>query len=109
MFVRVMLVAAVLAVSGAAVPRSSSPLAWLAVSNGDSPFAGDWRLLTTISPNGDGFRDRALIRFRLRRAATVTVVVGWTKARLYPIWRRRHRFGPGLHTVEWAPRPAILR
>src|SRR5919199_5660759 len=100
MFVRVMLVAAVLAVSGAAAPRSSSPLAWLAVSNGDNPFAGDWRLLTTISPNGDAFRDRARIRFRLRRTATVTVVVAWTKARLYPVYRHRYRLGPGLHTVE---------
>jgi hypothetical protein len=101
------LLVAVLAASGAAAPRDSWPLAWLAVTNGNSPFAGDWRLLTTISPNGDGFRDRALIRFRLRRAASVTVVVGWTKARLYPVYRRRYRFGPGVHTVEWAPRPAI--
>jgi hypothetical protein len=105
--VRVALLAVLLAVSGAAKAPSASPLAWLAVTNGDTPFAGDRRLLTTISPNGDGFRDSALIHLRLRRAATVTVVVGWTKARLYPVWRHSYRFGPGLHTVEWAPRPSI--
>jgi hypothetical protein len=105
--VRVALVAVLLAVSGSATPRSASPLAWVAVSNGDSPFAGDRRLLTTISPNGDGFRDSAFIHLRLRRAATVTVVVGWTKARLYPVYRHSYRFGPGAHTVQWAPRPSI--
>jgi hypothetical protein len=105
--VRVALLAVVLAASGAASAPTASPLAWLAVTNGDSPFAGDWRLLTTISPNGDGFRDTARIHFRLRRAATVSVVVGWTKARLYPVYRHRYRFGPGVHTVEWAPRQSI--
>jgi N,N-dimethylformamidase beta subunit-like protein len=99
----------VLAASGADSPRSATPaLTGLAVTNGDSPFAGDRRLLTTISPNGDGFRDRAEIHFRLRRVASVTVVVNWTKARLYPIFRRRDRFGPGLHTVVWAPPASIL-
>jgi hypothetical protein len=101
-----------LVASGAASPPSSpatpSALARLAVTNGDGPFAGDWRLLTTISPNGDGFRDRARIHLRLRRAATVTVVVGWTKSRLYPVSRRRYRFGPGPHTVEWAPPATVL-
>ena len=38
-------------------------------------FAGDGPLLTTISPNGDGFRDKANITFRLREAATVTMDV----------------------------------
>jgi hypothetical protein len=97
--------------SGAAAPRTAPvrpTLTWLAVTNGDSAFAGDWRLLTTISPNGDGFRDRASIHFRLREPATVTIVVGWTKARLYPVYRRGYRFGPGLHTVEWAPSTTTL-
>ncbi len=46
-------------------------LADLSVSNGSTPFAGDRRLLTTVSPNRDGFRDAAIVRFRLTRAATV--------------------------------------
>src|SRR2546428_8842958 len=100
------------AASGAASPRAPSStrpaLTWLAVTNGDSPFSGDWRLLTTISPNGDGFRDRAEIHFRLREVATVTVVVARTKTRLEPFFVRRGRFGPGLHTVERAPPAAVL-
>ena len=39
----------------AAAPR----LLDLAVTNGSTPFLGDGRLLTTVSPNGDGFRDAA--------------------------------------------------
>ena len=45
------------------------------VTNGSRPFAGDGRLLTTVSPNGDGFRDRAIVSFRLDRAATVKLDV----------------------------------
>ena len=78
------------------------------MTNGDSPYAGDWRLLTTISPNSDGFRDRARIRFRLREVATVTIVVNRTKANLEPLFERRATFGPGLHTVDWAPPATIL-
>ena len=47
----------------------------LQVSNGSRPFAGDGRLLTTVSPNGDGFRDRAIVSFRLDRPATVKMDV----------------------------------
>ena len=47
----------------------------LRVTNGSQRFAGDNRLLTTVSPNGDGFRDRAIVRFRLDRAATVRLDV----------------------------------
>src|SRR5207244_557717 len=83
-------------------------LANLSVSDGSTPFAGDGRLLTTVSPNGDGFRDRAIVRFRLNEAATVrmdvvrtnqtgelgsTQVVGGTTVRLPK--------GPG--EIVWAP------
>src|SRR2546430_13276849 len=95
----------VLAASGAAssrAPSSTRPaLTWLAVTNGDSPFSGDWRLLTTISPNGDGLRDRAEIHFRLREVATVTVVVSRTKKRLRPFLARRGRVRPGPHPARW--------
>ena len=43
----------------------------LRVSNGSTPYAGDRPLLTTVSPNGDGFRDRAVVGFRLTKSATV--------------------------------------
>ena len=44
----------------------------LHVTNGSAPFAGDRRLLTTVSPNGDGFRDRAIVHFRLTQPARRT-------------------------------------
>jgi len=85
---------------------SSAPvLRGLYVSSGDSRFAGDRRLLTTISPNGDGFRDRAFIHFRLTRVASVRMVINRTTGRLHPILTRRYRLGPGRHTLSWRPPP----
>ena len=55
----------------AAVSPPGPELTDLRVSNGSAPFAGDRALLTTVSPNGDGFRDAAVVRFRLSSAATV--------------------------------------
>ncbi len=45
----------------------------LRVGNGTGRFAGDSRLLTTISPNGDGYRDHAVVRFTVDRWARVTL------------------------------------
>jgi hypothetical protein len=63
--------AVVLALSGARASGSSGLVTWISVSNGGSLFQGDNRLLTTVSPNGDGFRDKAVIHFALSRAADV--------------------------------------
>ena len=64
------------AVGATRAARVAAPqLLDLRVSNGSTPFAGDRRLLTTVSPNGDGFRDRALVSFRLDRAARVRMDV----------------------------------
>jgi hypothetical protein len=49
-------------VAAAAVAGAQGRLTDLRVSNGSAPFAGDRRLLTTVSPNRDGFRDRAIVR-----------------------------------------------
>ena len=65
-------VALAIATTAAAAPQQGPPrLLGLRVSNGGTPFAGDTPWLTTVSPNGDAFRDRALIRFALNRPATV--------------------------------------
>src|SRR5438045_2930130 len=45
------------------------------LDNGAAPFAGDRSLLTTITPNGDGFRDRARIHFRLAEPSKVTLAI----------------------------------
>ena len=52
---------------GLAALLSGGNLHALKVTNGSRPFAGDNRLLTTVSPNGDGFRDKAIVSFRLDR------------------------------------------
>ena len=80
----------------------------LSVSNGSRPFAGDNRLLTTVSPNGDGLRDRAIVRFRLDRRATVRLAVLRTDT-LHPgratrtIWSTTRHFGKGRHQIVWRP------
>ncbi|MDQ2982558.1 MAG: hypothetical protein M3R70_01340 [Actinomycetota bacterium] len=88
---------------GAQALGSSEPslLSGLRAGNGGTPFAGDGSLLTTVSPNGDGFRDAAVFRFRLARAARVFVqvfkptdrasfpqLVAWQSRALAAGWRR---------------------
>jgi hypothetical protein len=47
----------------------------LRVGNGSSPFLGDGRLLTTVSPNGDRFRDAAHVQFLLTARARISLAV----------------------------------
>ncbi len=105
--------AAVLLVASAApaAPVEPAPrLLGLAVGNGSAPFAGDRRLLTTVSPNGDGFRDRAMVTFRLDRPARVRLDVVQTdslrRAAIRPeiVWTTTRRLLPGRHRLVWRPR-----
>ena len=81
----------------------------LRVSNGSTPYAGDRPLLTTVSPNGDGFRDRAVVGFRLTKSATVeldvlqTVNVKRGKNTVQTISSLRHAFSAGRHRLVWTP------
>ena len=81
----------------------------LRVSNGSTPYAGDRPLLTTVSPNGDGFRDRAIVGFRLTKSATVeldvlqTVNVKRGKNTVQTISSVRHAFSAGRHRLVWTP------
>jgi hypothetical protein len=100
-----------LAVAGGASGRApaAARLLELRVGDGGAPFAGDRRLLATLSPNGDGFRDAAVVSFRLDRAATVTMeAVRTDTVRSYrpkeaTIWRTARRLGPGRHRLVWRP------
>jgi hypothetical protein len=101
-------VIAVVASLALAAPAHASSLSepalyGLHVSNGSTPFEGDTPLLTTITPNGDGFRDRALISFRLRRVATVTIDVTQTVKTPTTVYTLRETLGPGTHTFVWSP------
>ena len=76
----VLLAAGSLVALAGAAPASERPalggarLDDLGITSG-RPFAGDRRLLATVSPNGDGLRDRAVVRFRLEQRAKVVLRV----------------------------------
>jgi hypothetical protein len=84
----------------------------LSVTNGSTPYAGDHRLLTTVSPNRDGFRDEALVHFRLTEAATVRMDVVATnmvragKTGTTVVWHTQRNLGRGRATVGWRPAPS---
>src|SRR3954465_13849483 len=94
--------------ASASAPAQTGPprLLGLRISNGGTPFAGDTPLLATVSPNGDGFRDRAFIRFKLDRAATVEARIAAPDGvgRLAKtIWSTRRRLAAGPHSIAWRP------
>src|SRR6185437_4409797 len=95
------------AATAAAAPQQGPPrLLGLRVSNGGTPFAGDTPWLATVSPNGDGFRDRALFRFKLDRAASVQVLVVATDEVRRPVrtvWSTRRKLARGPHVIAWRP------
>jgi hypothetical protein len=82
-------------------------LGGLRVGNGGRPFAGDTRLLTTISPNGDGFRDDAIVRFRLREPALVRLEVARTTTKPNIVWTIEQRLRPGPHAFVWKPAASL--
>src|SRR5438067_8924585 len=71
------LVALLVAQGAAAAAPDGTParLLDLRVTNGSTPYLGDGRLLATVSPNGDGFRDAAHVLFTLTAPATVELDV----------------------------------
>ena len=89
-------------------PAAVAPprLLGLSISNGGHPFLGDTRQLATVSPNGDGLRDRALVRFHLDGPATVQLQVVATGELGRPskiVWRTRRRLAAGPHELVWKP------
>jgi hypothetical protein len=103
-------VALALVATGSAAPPGKGPrLIGLRVSNGSTPFAGDGRLLTTVSPNGDGFRDRAIVSFRLDRPGTVrmdavrTDMIRIGRPAEQTVWTTTARLAAGQHRLVWSP------
>jgi N,N-dimethylformamidase beta subunit-like protein len=94
----------VAAVAGFRLDSRPALLDRLRVSNGGGPFAGDGLLLTTVTPNGDGYRDRAQIHFRLTEAAHVTLDVQRTAAlTAETVYTRTWELREGPHTLAWSP------
>jgi hypothetical protein len=105
------LAAALAGAAPAAVVRPAPQLFGLRVANSSAPFAGDGPLLTTVTPNGDGRRDRAIVSFRLLERAIVRLDVVRTDSvkRAAPsaivIWTETVRLRPGRHRLVWKPSP----
>jgi len=95
-----------LAAASVVVDATAPRLAELDVTSGDRPYEGDGRLLATVSPNRDGLRDRATVRFRLDERAIVTLeVYGARRALGGPVRTITAALGPGRHRLVWEPRP----
>jgi hypothetical protein len=103
------MVASLLASAAVAAAAPGPRLVDLRVSDGSVPFAGDRRLLTTVSPNGDGFRDAAIVHFRLTRAAKVkldvvaTAMVRAGETGTQVVWTTAHAFSAGPGQLVWRP------
>lgn len=89
--------------AGARTPAAGPALHDLSVTNGGRPFAGDHRLLTTITPNSDGYRDQATIGFRLNRAARVRMRISRAKPDPRTVHTVTRRLAPGRHRFVWTP------
>jgi N,N-dimethylformamidase beta subunit-like, C-terminal len=105
--VRLIYRSAVLATAPLHIDTRPPQLLDLRADNGSTPFVGDGPLLTTVSPNGDGFRDHADIDFDLGEPATVTMDVTRTLKVPKTIYTLTEKLTRGLHTLTWAP-PANL-
>jgi hypothetical protein len=104
---------AALAVPSATAATGPPRLLNLSVWNGSTPFAGDGKLLATVSPNGDGFRDAAHVRFWLTSPARISLAVVQTDtatsdpeaAESHVIQRIRAKaFAAGSGQIVWAPK-----
>ncbi len=85
------------------VDTTPPQLAGLSIDNGGTRFAGDSKLLTTVSPNADGFRDEANVSFTLHEEATVTMEVTVTLRAPRAIWGTKLHLGRGRHVITWTP------
>jgi hypothetical protein len=65
--------------------------------------AGDRRLLTTISPNGDTIRDKAIVDFEVAQPTTVTMSVMACSKHSQVIAVDKERFIAGKARMVWAP------
>lgn len=93
--------------TGFSVDTTAPTLAKLKVENGGAPFLGDRPLLATVTPNGDGLRDRAVIRFTLSEPATLLFEANRTSRSLETVFNQRLQLPAGPGAIEWTP-PADL-
>ena len=78
-----------------------------AYNRGRNAFQGDKRRFTTISPNNDGLRDSAKIRFMLSEPARVHFEVTRTLSRPETIYELKAKLRAGRNVFTWFPPKAI--
>ena len=82
--------------------RTAPRLLGLSVTT-NARFAGDGRLLATVTPNGDGLRDDAVVHFTLTEPSTVTFDAMRTLRTAEPAFTDSFSFRAGPHSIVWAP------
>ena len=86
------------------IDRISPTLTSIAANNRSrTPFQGDNKRFTTISPNGDGLRESAKIHFTLNERARVHFEVTRTVSAPVTIYELTANLRPGRHTFTWHP------
>ncbi|HUP33467.1 MAG TPA: N,N-dimethylformamidase beta subunit family domain-containing protein [Gaiellaceae bacterium] len=91
----------------AARAATEAPAAELVSVASGKPFAGDRRMLATVSP-GSWSRKAAILRFRLDRAAHVHVAaVRKSRNAERVVWETRAKLPRGPHRFRWQPAPTI--
>ncbi len=94
----------VVASSPLRIDRTAPRVTNFNVRNGSrTPFRGDNRRLTTISPNGDRLRDAAKIRFRLSERALVHFEVTRTVSAPQTVYELKANLRPGRNVFTWHP------
>lgn len=97
-------------VGEAAHARPTQLVSDVSVANDGLPFAGDSAQRATVSPNGDGFRDAAVVRFWLGQPARVTLGAfasgeGAGAPRL--VAQRTAQLAAGSRALRWQPRKTL--
>ncbi|MBA2383973.1 MAG: hypothetical protein H0V68_04830 [Actinobacteria bacterium] len=93
-----------LASSTVRIDRTAPAITRINARNRDRrPFRGDSRLVTTISPNGDGLRESAKIGFTLSERARVRFEVTRTVSAPQTIYELTANLPPGRNVFTWHP------
>jgi hypothetical protein len=82
--------------------QGSGALLSVSAGNGGRPFIGDGPTLVTVSPNGDGYRDSLIVRYRLGASATVRFDVGRHGATTRAL-AAASQASAGEHVYAWRP------
>ena len=82
--------------------QSAGGLLTIRADNGATPFVGDGPSVVTVSPNGDGYRDAAVIHYRLGRSAAVRFGTATHGVRARAL-ADAGLMSAGEHTYRWFP------